>query len=92
MFCNDEYWVTPEERAAKPVMFSPLRQGIKEWKDLYGMRQTIERLFKSVKQSRGLESHCTLGLDRVRLHVLMSKLSYTAKRWVQAENNVEDAT
>ena len=40
------------------------------------MRQAIERVFKSMKESRRLERHCVRGLRQVMLHILMSTLAF----------------
>lgn len=91
-FCNDEYWVSPEEQASNPYLFSPLRQRSEEWNALYDMRQSVERVFKSVKQSRRLEFHAVRGMAHVRLHALMSILAYTATRWVQLEEGMDESS
>ena len=44
----------------------------------YRKRQAIERVFKSLKESRRLERHCIRGLRRVTLHSLMSALAFQA--------------
>ena len=49
-----------------------------EWKDHYRKRQAIERVFKSTKESRRLERHCVRGLRQIKLHALMSTLTFTA--------------
>ena len=71
--CDDEVWEDPRQNIR---LFGVLRRDSKEWKALYSKRQTIERTFKSMKQSRRLERHCTRGLKMVRLHALMSALAY----------------
>ena len=71
--CADEVWEDPR---ANIRLFGVLRRGSKEWKALYAKRQAIERTFKSMKQSRRLERHCTRGLRMIRLHLLMSTLAY----------------
>ena len=71
--CDDEVWEDPRRNIR---LFGVLRWGSKEWKALYGKRQAIERTFKSLKQSRRLERHCTRGLRMIRLHSLMSTLAY----------------
>ena len=71
--CDDEVWEDPRRNIR---LFGVLRRGSKEWKALYSKRQAIERTFKSMKQSRRLERHCTRGLKMVRLHALMSTLAY----------------
>ena len=71
--CDDEVWEDPR---ADIRLFGVLRRDSPEWKALYAKRQTIERTFKSMKQSRRLERHCTRGLRMIRLHSLMSTLTY----------------
>ena len=71
--CDDEVWEDPRTNIR---LFGVLRRDSAEWKALYGKRQTIERTFKSMKQSRRLERHCTRGLRMIRLHSLMSTLAY----------------
>ena len=75
-YCNQEYWV--EFRPDKLRLFGPIRKDSAEWKDLYGLRQSIERTFKSLKESRRLERHCFRGLRKVSLHAAMSVLGFTA--------------
>ena len=72
-YCQDEVWEDPR---ANIRLFGVLRRGSPEWKALYSKRQAIERTFKSMKQSRRLERHCTRGLRMVQLHALMSTLAY----------------
>ncbi|MYC29196.1 MAG: transposase [Chloroflexi bacterium] len=54
------------------------RRNTPEWKTLYSRRQSIERIFKSQKESRRLESHCVRGLKKITLHCLMSTMVYQA--------------
>ena len=49
-----------------------------QWKALYAKRQAIERVFKSMKESRRLERHCVRGLRQITLHSLMSALAFQA--------------
>ena len=53
-------------------MESPLRQ-----------RWAIERVFKSLKESRRLERHCVRGLRQITLHALMSTLTFQATALVR---------
>ena len=55
------------------------------------MRQSVKRVFKSLKQSRRFETHCARGMEKVRLHILMSILAYTATLWVKTTAGVEDS-
>ena len=74
-YCSDEFW---ENRRDNPRLFGPLRQQSQAWKDLYRKRQTVERTFKSMKESRRLEKHFVRGLANAALHIAMSVLSYSA--------------
>ena len=74
-YCQDEVW---EKRQDNPRLFGPVRRDSKEWHNLYCLRQSVERVFKSLKQSRSLESHCSRGLRRVGLHASMSMLAFQA--------------
>ena len=60
-------------------MFGGDPRGSRRWKRLAnGKRQPGERVFKSVKESRGLERHCLRGLHQVTLHAMMSCLAFQA--------------
>ena len=73
--CDTEVW---EDPARNIRLFGILRRGSQEWKDLYSKRQAIERVFKSMKESRRLERHCIRGLRQVTLHAIMSALAFQA--------------
>ena len=62
-YCLDEIW---ENRTDNPRRFGKLRRESAEWRILYVMRQAVERVFKSLKQSRRLEGHCVRGLNARR--------------------------
>ena len=74
-YCYDELW---ENRKDNPRRFGALRRESAEWEALYRMRQAVERVFKSLKQSRRLEAHCVRGLKRVALHCAMTLLTFQA--------------
>ena len=78
-YCNQEYWVN---RKANLRLFSPIRRDSVQWKNLYALRQSVERVFKSLKESLRLERHCFRGLRKVSLHAAMSVLAFTATRLV----------
>ena len=59
-------------------LFAATRREGPEWKDLYAKRQAIERVFKSMKESRRLARHCVRGLRQITLHSLMSALAFQA--------------
>ena len=75
LYCHDETW---ENRQDNPRLFGPVRRGSREWKGLYALRWSVERVFKSLKQSRRLEDHYERGLRRVGLHIAMSVLAFQA--------------
>ena len=73
--CRYRFW---EKRDDNPRVFGPVRRGSREWKTLYKMRWSVERVFKSMKESRRLESHCVRGIRKVSLHAAMSALAFQA--------------
>lgn len=62
----------------------PIRRDTEEWDELYDKRQSIERVFKSMKQSLRLESHYHRGLQKISLHCLLSMLVFQATALVKA--------
>ena len=90
LYCQDTLW---ENRQDNPRRFGALRRDSEEWKALYGLRQAVERVFKSLKQSRRLEAHCVRGLKRVALHCAMSILVFQATALVRLrESGVKGMT
>ena len=81
--CDSEVWEDPSRDIR---LFGVLRRDSPEWKALYGKRQAIERIFKSLKQSRRLERHCVRGLRQITLHCLMSVLVYQATVLTHVQN------
>ena len=73
--CDTEVWEDPRHNLR---LFGPLRKESKEWKHLYRKRQSVERVFKSLKQSRRLGHNYRMGLRHFRLHAAMSVLTYQA--------------
>ena len=71
LYCQDEIWEKPEN----PRMIGPVPRGSDRWKELYGLRQSVERVFKSAKESRRLDRHCVRGMVKVALHSALSLLS-----------------
>ena len=65
------------------VLGGQTRRGTKEWNVLYAKRWSVERVFKSLKESRRLDEHCTRGLKQITLHTLMSVLTYQANAVVK---------
>ena len=73
--CDSQIW---EDPARNIRLFGVVRRGSQEWKDLYTKRQAIERVFKSMKESRRLERHCVRGLRQITLQAAMSALAFQA--------------
>ena len=71
--CDTEVWEDPSENIR---LVGVVRRDSPEWKALYARRQAIERVFKSMKESRRLERHCIRGLRQVTLHAAMSALAF----------------
>lgn len=56
----------------------PLPHFTRTWKRLYKMRWSIERIFRSLKHSRGLEHHSFRGIRKITLQATLSVLTYQA--------------
>ena len=85
--CDTEVWEDPSQDIR---LFGVLRREGPEWKNLYAKRQAIERVFKSLKESRRLERHCVRGLRQITLHALMSALAFQATALVHLRAGEED--
>ena len=59
-------------------VLGPLPRFLPLWKQLYRLRMSIERIYRSLKHSRGLEGHCARGLRKITLQVTLSVLTYQA--------------
>lgn len=58
-----------------------------EWTDIYSRRSAIERVYSRLIEHRRLNSHCHRGLQKVRLHSLMSVLSLALTALAEANGN-----
>ena len=72
--CDSEHWEKPEGKLLRIMGLIP--RSSPEWKLLYSLRSSVERYFRSAKHSRGLNQHQTLGIEKLCLHVSMSRLAY----------------
>ena len=74
--------VFAEDPTSSPEMMRVLgpitRRGSRAWNKYYAKRWGVERIFKSLKQSRRLEDHCVHGIEAITLHALMSVLTFQA--------------
>ena len=81
--CDTEIWEDPTVNVRR--FGSGVRRGSATWTHLYRKRQSIERIFKSMKESRRLEAHSLRGLAHISLHSLMSTLVFQATVLVRLE-------
>ena len=58
LYCQDLTWVDWRTEPNKRI-HGPVRRGSSEWKALYELRYSVERVFKSMKENRRLERHYT---------------------------------
>ena len=72
--CSDQLWDKPEWNRQR----GPLARSSPEWSRIYGLRASIERLFKGAKQNRRLGTHYVRGLRQIALHTSMSMLAFAA--------------
>lgn len=86
-YCHDEIW---ENRFDKARLFGPVRRDSEKWKELYIQRQSVERLFKGMKESRRLERHSVRGLRQMSLHATMSALTFQATVLVRIRSGQAD--
>ena len=75
MNCGDPYYEDPQQNLR---VISVVARASPEWKSMYRQRQVIERGFSSLKRSRLLDKHQYLTQIKVRAHVALSVLTYTA--------------
>ena len=73
--CDHEVWEDPMANLRVVGVLSRLSP---EWKKLYRLRMGIERTFRSLKHSRGLEQHCARGIKKISLQATLSVLTYQA--------------
>ena len=85
-YCDSETWENPYKN---PRTLSWIPRHTDTWKYLYAKRQAVERFFKGTKESRRLNDHCVRGLQQVRLHALMSVLSFQATALVRVQAGQE---
>ncbi len=78
--CDTTYLQNPEEDLR---LFGVIRRNSKQWKAIYAKRWSVERVFKSAKESRRLERHCLRRLNQINLHALMSTLTYQVSALVK---------
>ena len=75
LYCDSEVWEDPMENLR---VLGIIWRGSKEWDKHYAKRMCIERIFRGLKHSRGLEGHMVRGMAKIRLLCSLSPLSYQA--------------
>ena len=73
--CDSEVWEQPETNLR---VLGPLPRFVPAWKRLYRQRMSIERVFRSLKHSRGLDGHCMRGMRKILLQATLSVLTFQA--------------
>ena len=61
--CRDSAWLQAEEDLRR---IGYIARASGQWKRLYAMRSSVERLHSGLKETRRLERHCFRGLAKVR--------------------------
>ena len=75
LYCSDQQWEKSEGKLLRIV--GKLPRFTKKWKEIYKLRQAIERFFGSGKQSRLLDTQRYLTMAKVETHTA-SLLTYTS--------------
>ena len=75
LYCDSEVWENPMDNLR---VLGTVWRGGSEWAWYYAKRWSIERIFRSLKHSRGLEGHHVRGLAKIRLLASLSLLTYQA--------------
>ena len=78
-YCDFDYSEKPEGTRLR--IMGTVHRASGEWKEIFKKRPSIERYFSSGKQSRLLDKHQYIGLQRVSLHVKLSVLSHLLTAW-----------
>ena len=83
--CDTETWEAPKNNLR---VLGPLPRFTAAWKRLYSQRMSIERIFRSLKHSRGLERHYVMGMRKIKLLATLSVLTFQST--VTARLKAED--
>ena len=73
--CRDQHWENPDDDLR---VISKVARASLEWQMMYDKRTVIERSFSSMKRSRLLDDSVYMDEPKVRTHVALSVLTYTA--------------
>ena len=75
LYCDTEVWEDPMENLR---VLGIVWRGSAEWGRHYAKRWSIERIFRSLKHSRGREGHLVRGRAKIRPLASLSLLTYQA--------------
>lgn len=77
-----------QRKTRSPRDVSIVPRDISLWNKLYATRQSVERVYKSMKQSRRLNAHYFRGMVKIQLHAALSMLAFqvTALRRLQTRD------
>ena len=75
LYCDSEVWENPMENLR---VVGIVWRGSEEWDRHYAKRMSIERIFRSLKHSRGLEGHMVRSMAKIRLLASLSLVTYVA--------------
>lgn len=75
LYCDSEVREDPMENLR---VVGIIWRGGEEWKEHYSKRMSIERIFRSLKHSWGLEGHMVRGMAKIRLLASLSLVTYQA--------------
>ena len=76
--CDGEHYEDPAGDTVLLRKVGRFPRASKEWKQMYAKRTGIERLFRSLKASRLLDTHRYRGMVKVGLHAMLSSLTCLA--------------
>ena len=78
LYCDSELSQDPRTPWRTCRVLGIVWRGSDEWKRHYSKRMSIERLFSSLKHSRGLEGHMVRSMAKIHLLGSLSLLTYQA--------------
>ena len=82
--CQDWVWENPMNDLR---VLGVVARASEEWKEHYAKRQSVERLFGSLKRSRNLEVHFSRNINRMTLHATLSLVAYQATALARAKED-----
>lgn len=81
-YCDTAFWLDPGENLR---LYGAIERTSPEWKEIYARRQSVERVFASLKQNVRLDRFNRMGLPAMTLHAIMSVAVYQARYLAQLQ-------